>query len=88
MKFETISLKRMKLVNDFDGNRVQTAVYKNLQRIIYKAVFGNTGFTGKQRAGDTHPKMRAEAFGIGPHVPRMFGTFVDHVQHCGLKFVD
>ena len=46
---------------------------------------GNAALAFKKFTGNTHAKVCAETFCIGPHMTGMVATFVDDLQLSGLQ---
>ena len=67
-------------IEGFDGQGVQPAIQKFLQRIIHKAVTSEPAHARKALAADAHPKMRAIAGITRTRMPGMGSTFVDHLK--------
>ena len=63
-----------------DGQRVEAKVDEMLQRIIHKAMPGETGLSFESRRGDAHPEMGAETGAIGPGMAGVRAAFVQHFE--------
>ena len=61
--------------DDLDGQGVQPARKKILQRIIHKAMLGDSALAGERGGGDAHPKVGARAGAVGAHMARVVGAY-------------